>query len=299
MHRKLFLLLLFAMMGTTIAQAQPIANHVILIGLDGWAAYDLEKAHDIPNLQSLIQGGSYSMHKRSVIPSSSGVNWATMFMGVGPEMHGYTTWNSKTPEVASITTNDNGIFPTIFSIIREQRPEAETGCTFEWDGIKYVIDTLAISHVAYFKEGWTHVEENCDSIVRYIIEKKPVFFAPCFDGIDGIGHKKGWYTENYYNYLVRIDRCIGRIVQSLKDAGIFDDTIIIVTGDHGGHNQEHGTLDIRDMESPLIIYGKNVRANNEMDGSFVQYDIAATIAYILDLNVPEAWRGKPAKQAFE
>ena len=299
MRKTLLFLILFAMIGTTATLAQPIANHVVLIGLDGWASYDFEKAHDVPNLRNLMEGGTFTMHKRSVIPSSSAINWASMFMGVGPEMHGYTTWGSKTPEVPSITTNKNGIFPTIFSVIREQLPKAETGCTFEWDGIKYVIDTMSISHVCYFKDGWKHVEENCDSIVNYIHDKKPVFFAPCFDGIDGIGHEKGWYTEDYYDYLARIDQCVGRIIQALKDAGIFDDTIIIITGDHGGHDRGHGTLDIRDMESPLVIYGKNARANNEMDGVFVQYDIAATIAYILGLDIPEAWRGKPVKQAFE
>ena len=297
--RKLFILLLCALFATPVLQAQPIANHVILIGLDGWAAHDLDKALDIPNLRSLMEGGACSMHKRSVIPSSSAVNWASMFMGAGPEMHGYTTWGSKKPEVPSIATNDNGIFPTIFSAIREQHPDAETGCTFEWDGIKYVIDTLSISHVKYFKEGWKHVEENCDNIVTYIKDKKPVFFAPCFDGIDGIGHDKGWYTEDYYDYLVRIDRCIGRIIQAIKDAGIYDDTVIIVTGDHGGHDQGHGTLDLRDMESPLVFFGKNVRAGHQLDEPIMQYDIAATVAYILDIDIPEVWRGKPVKQAFE
>jgi predicted AlkP superfamily pyrophosphatase or phosphodiesterase len=297
--RKLFILLLCALFATPVIQAQPIANHVILIGLDGWAAHDLDKAHDIPNLRSLMAGGAYSMHKRSVIPSSSAVNWASMFMGAGPEMHGYTTWGSKTPEVPCITTNKNGIFPTIFSAIHEQRPEAETGCTFEWDGIKYVIDTLSISHIEYFKEGWKNVEENCDKIVQYIENKRPVFFAPCFDGIDGIGHEKGWYTEDYYEYLVRIDQCVGRIIQALKDGGIYDDTVIIVTGDHGGHEKGHGTLDLRDMESPLVFFGKNVRAHHQLEEPIVQYDIAATIAYILGVDTPEAWRGKPVKQAFE
>ena len=299
MRRKLYLLLAIALGWATATQAQPIANHVILIGLDGWAAHDFENAHDVPNLTSLMQGGAYSMHKRSVIPASSAINWASMFMGVGPEMHGYTTWGSKTPEVPSITTNSNGIFPTIFSVIREQRPEAETGCTFEWDGIKYLIDTLAISHVEFFKEGGKTLEANCDRIVQYILEKKPVFFAPCFDGIDGTGHEKGWYTEDYYNYLARVDQCVGRIVQALKDAGIFDDTVIIVTGDHGGHDKGHGTLDMRDMESPLVFYGKNVHVGQQMNEPMVQYDIAATIAYILDLKIPESWRGKPVRQAFE
>lgn len=296
---KSFVFLLCTMFLTLTLKAQPIANHVVLIGLDGWAAHDLDKAHDIPNLRSLFEGGACSMHKRSVIPSSSGVNWASMFMGTGPEMHGYTTWSSKTPEVPSIATNENGIFPTIFSVIREQRPDAETGCTFEWDGIKYVIDTLSISHVEYFKEGWKNVEENCGVIVQYIQDKKPTFFAPCFDGIDGTGHEKGWYTEDYYDYLIRIDRCIGRIIQALKDAGIYDDTVIIVTGDHGGHDKGHGSLDIRDMESPLVFFGKNVRAGHQLDEPIVQYDIASTIAYILDLDIPGVWRGKPVKQAFE
>ena len=239
------------------------------------------------------------MHKRSVIPSSSGVNWATMFMGAGPEVHGYTTWNSKTPEVSSMVTNAHGIFPTIFSLVRKQYPDAETGCTYEWDGIKYVIDTLAVSHVEYFSEGWKTVERNCDHIVQYILDKKPMLFIPCFDGIDGIGHSDGWYSESYYDYLARIDVCVGRIIQAIKDAGIYDDTIIIVTGDHGGHEKGHGSLAIEDMESPYVIFGKNVRSGYQIEEPVVQYDIAATIAYILGLETPSVWRGKPTLSVFK
>ena len=279
-HYKYLFILLFAFSFTTKAQTPPLANHVVLIGLDGWASHDFEKAHDVPNLLSLMNNGSYTMHKRSVIPSSSSVNWASMFMGAGPEVHGYTTWNSKTPEVNSMVTN------------------AETGCTYEWEGIKYVIDTLAISHVEYFKEDWQSVERNCDHIVQYIIDKKPMLFIPVFDGIDGIGHSKGWYSEHYYDYLARIDVCVGRIIQALKDAGIYDDTIIIVTGDHGGHEQVHGTLAMEDMESPFVIFGKNVRSGYLIKEPVVQYDIAATIAYILGLETPSAWRGKPTIEVF-
>ncbi|MBQ5572589.1 MAG: alkaline phosphatase [Bacteroidales bacterium] len=142
--KKLFALLIVIVSISAQFQAQPLAKHVILIGLDGWAAHDFDNVrNNIPNIRSLIKNGSCNMHKRSVLPSDSGVNWASMFMGVGPEMHGYTTWDSKKHDLPSSTTNKNGIFPTIFSIIREQHPEAETGCTFEWDGIKYVIDTAA------------------------------------------------------------------------------------------------------------------------------------------------------------
>jgi predicted AlkP superfamily pyrophosphatase or phosphodiesterase len=293
-----FIILCFALSFTIQAQHQPLAKHVILIGLDGWSSYGFENSHDIPNILNLKEGGSYYMHKRSVIPSHCAINRASIFMGIGPEMHGYTQSQSQVPEVPSIITNENGIFPTIFSVIREQCPEAETGCTFDWIGIKYLIDTLSISYVKYFSAGAGNVEQSCDSIVRYIIEKKPVFLAPCFDGIDAAGHSSGWYTTAYYNYVARIDQCIGRIIQALIDAGIYDETIIIVTGDHGGHNKTHGTTDIRDMETPLIFFGKNVRPGYQIQEPVVQYDIAATVAYILGLETPSAWRGKPTIEIF-
>jgi len=33
-----------------------------------------------------------------------------MFMGVGPELHGYTQWGSKIPDLPSRELNKNGIF---------------------------------------------------------------------------------------------------------------------------------------------------------------------------------------------
>ena len=46
------------------------AKHVILIGIDAWGAYSMNKAN-IPNIRSLMADGSYNLKKRSVLPSSS------------------------------------------------------------------------------------------------------------------------------------------------------------------------------------------------------------------------------------
>ena len=53
------------------------AKHVVLIGLDGWGAYSVEKA-EMPTVKKLMAEGSYTLKKRSVLPSSSAVNWASM-----------------------------------------------------------------------------------------------------------------------------------------------------------------------------------------------------------------------------
>ena len=76
------------------------AKHVVFIGLDGGGAYRREKAN-MPTVKQLMKDGSYTLEKRAVLPSSSAVNWSSMVMGAGPELHGYTEWGSKTPELPS------------------------------------------------------------------------------------------------------------------------------------------------------------------------------------------------------
>ena len=48
------------------------AKHVVFIGLDGWGAYSMEKAN-MPTVKQLMKDGSYTLEKRSVLPSSSAV----------------------------------------------------------------------------------------------------------------------------------------------------------------------------------------------------------------------------------
>ena len=156
----LFIALAVACLFSVPCNAKGKAKHVVFIGLDGWGSYSVPKA-DIPHIKQLMADGSYTLEKRTVLPSSSAVNWASMFMGAGPELHGYTQWGSKTPELPSRVLNQHGIFPTIFQLLRDARPEAEIGCLYEWDGIKYLVDTLALSHYAQAPDYNKHPEALC------------------------------------------------------------------------------------------------------------------------------------------
>ena len=65
------------------AQAQvKRAKHIILIGCDGFGGYALKDAN-MPTLKGLMAKGSWTDKARSVLPSSSAVNWASMLMGQG------------------------------------------------------------------------------------------------------------------------------------------------------------------------------------------------------------------------
>ena len=275
------------------------AEHVFVIGLDGWGSYSVEKA-DMPRVKALMDEGCYTLKKRSVLPSSSAVNWASMFMGAGPELHGYTEWGSKTPELPSRVLNEHGIFPTVFSELRKAAPDAEMGVLYEWDGIKYLVDTLALNYHAEATDYIEHPTKLCDMACRYITEKKPVLSFYCFDHPDYEGHHAGGHdSPDYYAVLQELDAYVGRIVDAIKAAGIYDNSIIIVTADHGGIDKGHGGKTMQEMETPFIIAGKNIKKGGNFDESMMQFDCASTIAYIFGLEQPQVWIGRPMTQVFE
>ena len=90
---KLIFALVFLMLFADASMAAKWkAKHVVLIGLDGWGAYSVNKA-EMPNVKKLMEEGSYTLKKRSVLPSSSAVN------GSGPGtswLHGMGIANSGT-----------------------------------------------------------------------------------------------------------------------------------------------------------------------------------------------------------
>lgn len=296
--KKTFLFLIAAFSFLLSGQAAEKAKHVVLIGLDGWGAYSVSKA-EIPNIRKMMNEGCYTLKKRSALPSSSAINWASMFMGAGPELHGYTQWGSKVPELPSREVTENGIFPTIFYLLHKARPEAEIGCLYEWEGIKYLADTLALDYHAQAPDYNKHPEALCGMAEKYIKEKTPVLLAVCFDNPDHVGHAAGHDTPEYYAKLNELDTYVARIVQAVKDAGMFDNTIFIITADHGGINKGHGGKTMQEMETPFIICGKNVKKGGEFSESMMQYDVASTIAYIFGLKQPQVWIGRPMKQVFK
>lgn len=272
-------------------------KHVFLIGLDGMSSVGYEMAQ-MPFVKSLAAEGSYTVKKRSVLPSSSAVNWASMFMGVPTEVHGYTTWGSRTPEIPERFEFKNGIFPTMFQLARDKYPEAEIGCIYDWVGIKYLIDTLSLSHFAQTPSF--EVENMTRMAAEYIKESKPMLAAFIFDNPDHVGHSSGWASPEYIEVLESEDACVKQIVEAIAEAGILDESVIIVTADHGGINTGHGKITLDEMETPFIIKGPGIRKGVCFDDySMMQYDVASTVLKLLGVEQPQIYVGRPVAPALE
>lgn len=94
------------------------------------------------------------------------------------------------------------------------------------------------------------------------------------------------------------DYLIGKIFDKLKEKGIYDDTAIIISSDHGenfgelGIYAEHATADRPTCHIPLIIKWPG-RMKNHIDNELhYNLDITPTIADLLNVPIYEKWNGK-------
>lgn len=104
---------------------------------------------------------------------------------------------------------------------------------------------------------------------------------------------------NGYDTAIRyVDDHIGRIVELLKAAGIYEDTVIVISADHGenqgelGLYGEHATADAITCRIPMIIKGPGVRAGAEDNGLHYHLDFAPTLAEWLGFSAPDSWNGE-------
>ena len=269
-------------------------EHVFYIGLDGWGSYSVEPS-DMKNVKKMMAEGAWTLEKRTVLPSHSATNWDAMFTGVGPEQHGFWECCSVKPDLEPAVKNVDGIFPTVFTYLREKEPDAEIGCLYEWSGIKYLIDTLAFSYHAKVPQA-----ELCEAGRQYILEKKPRFAAFIFDDPDHVGHGVGHDTPELYKKLKELDLWIGRIVDAIDEAGILDKSVIVVTSDHGGIDKDHGGITMEEMRTPLIIWGKGIRKGYCFDDvPTVQQDVASVLADLLGVKLPDYCRGRSIDSVFD
>lgn len=62
---------------------------------------------------------------------------------------------------------------------------------------------------------------------------KPFFFFVHFAQVDHKGHLFGENSQEYNDALISNDTWTGKIIEKLKELGVYDSTLIYVTADHG------------------------------------------------------------------
>lgn len=92
-------------------------------------------------------------------------------------------------------------------------------------------------------------------------------------------------VADYFGEIQAFDTALGLLLARLEQAGELDNTMIVVSGDHGGPGFPHGKCDLYDFgcSVPLAIRWKGARGGRVVDDLVSLTDLAPTILEIAGL----------------
>ena len=273
----------------------PGIEHVIVVGVDAMSPDGIRTAQT-PVMHEMIKTGAVKWNVRTILPSSSSPNWASMIMGAGTEAHGIldNDWGRQDYTLPPLVSDEEDIFPTIFGWIHRNRPHAEIGAVYQWEGFGRLFEKSAVSYDINRPDELSATIDFDD----YVKSKKPLFAFLHLDHVDEVGHNDGHGTPEYYRAVSRADSLIGLVRKSIKEAGMEGNTLLIVTADHGGTGYGHGGATIEEAEIAMILSGRGIKKGYQIQQQVYTYDLAATIAFALHIVPPYVWTGRPIKPAF-
>ena len=269
------------------------AKRVLFIGSDGMSSAALRRADvKTPTIRSMMARGAWSLKARTILPSSSAANWASMFQCSGPEQNGYNEWNSRKPIMPPAAVDANGRFPDIFYRFRAARPNAKIGYAYGWQGMPFVVDTNVCDFVVQ-----TNAAQKI--VLDWIRSVKPDLMTVIFSPPDGAGHTCGWGSPEYVKAVESVDADIGRVIAAYEEVGLLSETFVVFTSDHGGIEKGHGGTTLDEMERPLFFVGPGVKRGYEIPWVTLCPDVGATIAHVLGVPSARVWTGRVIDDIFE
>jgi predicted AlkP superfamily pyrophosphatase or phosphodiesterase len=276
------------------------AQHVIVISFDGGKPAVINES-EMPVFKRLAAEGSHTWVANTIFPPKTLPSHTSMTTGVGPDKH-QILWNDWMPIRGLVKV------PTMFSLAKD----AGRSTAMFVGKVKFrhlwLKDSVDEFNFGGAQDG-SPVPANQDKAVvpaqtvakeaaAYIVAKKPDLCFIHFPDGDSAGHKSGWGSPEQKEAFKVCDQALSQIVKAVKEAGIADSTVMILSADHGGHEKNHSENIPDDMNIPWIAWGAGVSAAHEIQGPVTTFDTAATALWLLGVPVPASFDGKPVKEAF-
>jgi len=110
--------------------------------------------------------------------------------------------------------------------------------------------------------------------------------------------KKREIAAHYYGNITLIDDWVGRLIDVLKQAGRYEDTIILFTSDHGEYLGDHNLYYKgyfpcdSDCRIPLIIKAPGIEPGSTDDTLSGNVDVMPTLLELAGVPVPDTCQGR-------
>ena len=251
---------------------------VIIFLVDGMRPDGL-RAADTPFMDEVPSRGAFTYGASSVMPTTTLPCITSLFFSCPPEIHGIkgNDWQNMTNPI-----------PSLFDVVHQQGLTA--AAFYNWEPLRDLSRPGSLA-ASYFLED---VQDDGGKIDRelsalastWLQSHEWAFSFVYLQNTDKIGHLYGWMSPPYLAAISNADRCIQQICRALPE-----DTVVIITSDHGGHEKTHHSDMQEDMTIPLMMYGPGIPVHRELSGHVNIIDIAPTVAGLLGFEPPTGWMG--------
>lgn len=291
----------------TVAGLRAESAMVVLISIDGFAAYHLKNAAlDLPNIRALARQGVEAESSETVFPSVTHPSHTTLVTGVRPLRHGVLSnrvRNRETGEEFHVTNKPRTQMvrvPTLFDAARARRlttasfywPETKDDPSIDFNVPEVFADTNVPDKAAvpdavlrelrqagvpiddYYRfYHHPHLHGAADfalaEAAAYALgTRQPAFTAIHFLMTDIVQHEVGPDHYRSHAALSTVDAAVGVLVDAVEQAGLSDRTTFIVGADHGFATVEWQVNIAPLFETPELA-GK-VRAHGQGWTAFVE-----------------------------
>ncbi len=240
------------------------AKHVILVTIDGMRPdFYMESKWPARTIQHMAKTGIHARGMRPVNPSVTLPDHTTMITGALPVRHGIYHNQPFDPAgwaAGSYANADQIKVETLWDAVRKSGGTSAAvnwpvsmGAPVNWNFRGYRPDAIfpkefledleanvlgKVPAVDPKKKSFDYDDYHADlrtaAVSAHIIEKhKPNLMTIHFLSTDHAQHEQGKEGEKVYKAIATVDICINQLVEATKKAGIYDNTVFIICGDHG------------------------------------------------------------------
>ncbi len=279
--KKILFFLFLILFSVSISSAQSTAKRVILFGIDGlhWEAPD---KLDMPVFNALIEQGTYIQQSYMIVPHH-------------PKIGDYSKYNScsfPNPVLHQGTIflrPENKMIQEVFS------PEQQTA---------FVVNTTAYQSVGRgfstcIMDATLSDDQVVEQAVKILEAQNLVFMRVHLQTPGSKGYEVSQSTPNkpyfrniygesspYIEAVEHADKLLGQFVTFLKQSGLWEETVLIVTSDHGQYKMGwHPLFEEESWMTPLLFVGPGIARGRRLS-YFEHTDLAPTIAWLLGKKAP-------------
>jgi predicted AlkP superfamily pyrophosphatase or phosphodiesterase len=290
-----FILLLLLFFQVTPASSEQ--SYVFLVTIDGLRP-DAISEKNTPNLTALLLKSSYTLNASTVFPSYTMPSHASLFTGLDVKNH-KTTLNDHNKIDKLLNQNKYLPIDTIFTWGVQKNLRTTFICGK--DKLRFLIKPDAKNTISCYDIYWQR-----DNIIQNITQTVYSTFKSTRNNINFIhypepdlsGHINGWMSTKYIESLKKVDSEIQKLTELIQDEMLDKNYLLIITSDHGGTGNSHGSKIKEHMTIPWIAHGNSVKKNHKIKRKIKIYDTAPTILHFLNIEIPDNLDGEAITEIF-